>query len=65
MSLCNRVVMTAINLQYTSGGEVTDRLIDFYAARARGGVGLIVVGGAEINDQAAGRDLILSIKDDR
>ncbi len=32
MSLRNRVVMTAINLQYTPGGEVTDRLIDFYAA---------------------------------
>ncbi|MGO9571241.1 MAG: FAD-dependent oxidoreductase [Desulfomonilaceae bacterium] len=65
MSLRNRVVMTAINLQYTPGGEVTDRMIDFYAARASGGVGLIVVGGAEINDQAAGRDLMLSIKDDR
>lgn len=65
MSLRNRVVMTAINLQYTPGGVVTDRLIDFYSARARGGVGLIVVGGAEIDDQAAGRDLMLSIKDDR
>jgi 2,4-dienoyl-CoA reductase-like NADH-dependent reductase (Old Yellow Enzyme family)/thioredoxin reductase len=65
MPLRNRVVMTAINLQYTPGGEVTDRLIGFYAARARGGVGLIVVGGAEISDQAAGRDLMLSIKDDR
>lgn len=65
ISLRNRVVMTAINLQYTPGGGVTDRLVGFYAARARGGVGLIVVGGAEISDQAAGRDLMLSIKDDR
>lgn len=65
VGLRNRVVMTAINLQYTPGGEVTDRLVEFYAARARGGVGLIVVGGAEINDQASGRDLMLSIKDDR
>ena len=65
MSLSNRVVMTAMHLNYTPNGEVTDRFIDFYATRARGGAGLIVIGGAEINDQASGIDLMLSIKDDR
>jgi 2,4-dienoyl-CoA reductase (NADPH2) len=57
--------MTAMHLNYTPNGEVTDRFIDFYATRARGGAGLIVIGGAEINDQASGIDLMLSIKDDR
>ncbi len=65
MSLSNRVVMTAMHLNYTPNGEVTDRFIDFYATRARGGAGLIIIGGAEINDQASGIDLMLSIKDDR
>ncbi len=65
VSLRNRVVMPAVNLNYTPGGEVTDRFVEFYRARARGGVGLIVVGGAEIDDEASGRDLMLSIKDDR
>ena len=65
MSLANRVVMTAMHLNYTPGGEVNDRFVDFYAARARGGAGLIIIGGAEINDQSSGIDMMLSIKDDR
>jgi 2,4-dienoyl-CoA reductase (NADPH2) len=65
MQLSNRVVMTAMHLNFTPGGEVNDRFIDFYAARARGGAGLIIIGGAEIDDQASGIDLMLSIKDDR
>ncbi len=65
MTLANRVVMTAMHLNYTPYGEVTDKLIDFYAARARGGAGLIIIGGAEINDQSSGIDLMLSIKDDK
>ncbi len=64
MTLDNRVVMTAMHLGYTPGGAMTDRFIDFYAARARGGAGLIVVGGAEINEEASGLDTFLSIKRD-
>ncbi|MBI5247957.1 MAG: FAD-dependent oxidoreductase [Desulfomonile tiedjei] len=65
MSLANRVVMTAMHLNYTPNGEVTDKLIDFYAARSRGGAGLVIIGGAEINDQSSGIDLMISIKDDK
>jgi 2,4-dienoyl-CoA reductase-like NADH-dependent reductase (Old Yellow Enzyme family)/thioredoxin reductase len=65
LTLANRVVMTAMHLNYTPYGEVTDRFVNFYVARARGGAGLIVIGGAEIDDEAAGVDLILSIRDDR
>ena len=39
MALKNRIVMPAMHLGYSQGGEVTDRLIDFYALRARGGQG--------------------------
>jgi 2,4-dienoyl-CoA reductase (NADPH2) len=37
MILKNRIVMTAMHLGYTPGGQVTDRLVKFYALRARGG----------------------------
>ena len=36
MTLKNRIVMTAMHLAYTPKGEVTERLIDFYAMRAKG-----------------------------
>jgi len=64
MTVANRVVMTAMHLGYTPMGEMTDRFVNFYAARARGGAGLIIVGGAEIDDEASGMDIFLSIKDD-
>ena len=65
MRLSNRVVMPAMALNYTPNGEMTDKFVNMYAARARGGTGLIIVGGAEIDDEANGMDLFLSIKDDR
>jgi 2,4-dienoyl-CoA reductase (NADPH2) len=63
MALKNRIVMTAMHLGYTPGGKVTDRLIEFYALRARGGVGLIIVGGCTIDAWAGMADMI-SVKDD-
>jgi 2,4-dienoyl-CoA reductase (NADPH2) len=63
LALKNRIVMTAMHLGYTPGGKVTDRLIEFYALRARGGVGLIIVGGCTIDAWAGMTDMI-SIKDD-
>ncbi len=65
MRLSNRVVMPAMALNYTPNGEMTDKFVNMYAARARGGTGLIIIGGAEIDDEANGMDLFLSIKDDR
>lgn len=64
VELKNRVVMTAMHLNYSPDGLVNDQFIDFYLARAHGGTGLIVVGGAEINDQSSGVPLMLAIKDD-
>ena len=53
MELKNRIVMTAMHLGYTPEGDVTERLVDFYEARAKGGVGLIIVGGCPIDDQGS------------
>ncbi len=63
MTLKNRIVMTAMHLAYTPKGEVTDRLIDFYAMRARGGVGLVIVGGCPV-DEYGGMPSMISIHDD-
>jgi 2,4-dienoyl-CoA reductase (NADPH2) len=53
MELKNRIVMTAMHLGYTPEGFVTDRLLDFYSLRAKGGVGLIIVGGCPIDEQGS------------
>lgn len=53
MELRNRIVMPAMHLSYTVDGQVNDRLIDFYVERAKGGAGLIIVGGCAI-DQVGG-----------
>lgn len=43
LELPNRVVMPAMGINLaTDQGDVSDELISFYEARARGGVGLII-----------------------
>ena len=51
MTLKNRLIMSAMDLGFTSDGTINDKIINFYVERAKGGVGLIVVGGCypEIN----------------
>ena len=64
MELKNRIVMTAMHLGYTPEGEATDCLIDFYTQRAKGGVGLILVGGCSI-DEYGSMSSMIGIHDDR
>ncbi len=46
MELKNRLILLATHLGYCDeDGVVTDRLVDFYSARAKHGPGLIIVGG--------------------
>ncbi|AFQ43701.1 FAD-dependent oxidoreductase [Desulfosporosinus meridiei] len=49
LELRNHLVMTPMHLGYSLNGEVNDQLIEFYRARARGGVGLIIIGGCGID----------------
>ncbi len=51
----NRIVMSAgeTNFEAPDGG-VTDRLLEFYRERARGGIGLAIVGIAKIEGHFAG-----------
>ena len=48
-TLQNRIVLTAASLCRSPNGMVTPELIDFYAARAKGGVGLLMVGAAGVD----------------
>ncbi len=50
MELKNRIAMPAINHSYSEDGHVNERLISYYAARSRGGAGLITVGGCSVHE---------------
>jgi 2,4-dienoyl-CoA reductase-like NADH-dependent reductase (Old Yellow Enzyme family)/thioredoxin reductase len=66
LTLKNRVVMPPMCCAFaTIGGAVTDRLIDYYAARARGGVGLIDVEFAYVHPAGKVFDHMLGIYDDK
>ncbi len=64
MEVRNRIVMTAMHLGYTPDGFVTDQLVDFYRERAKGGVGLILVGGCPI-DEYGGMSSMICINEDK
>ncbi len=63
MELRNRIVMPAMHLNYVADGTVTDRLIRFYEERAKGGVGLIIVGGCLVDEWSGGPTMIGLHKD--
>ena len=60
----NRIIMPAMALNYTPQYFVTDRIVNFYEERAKGGVGVIIVGGAQIEPRGAGPGMI-AIDDDK
>ncbi len=49
MQLQNRIAMPSINHGYSEDGQVNDRLVAYYAARAKGGAGLITLGGCAVH----------------
>ena len=53
LELKNRIFLPAMHLNMAVNHEITDQLVDFYAERAKGGVGIIAVGYATV-DQNSG-----------
>ncbi|MBI3444137.1 MAG: NADPH-dependent 2,4-dienoyl-CoA reductase, partial [Magnetospirillum sp.] len=49
--LPNRMIMGSMHLGFESRPDAFPRLAEFYAERARGGIGLIVTGGVAPNAQ--------------
>jgi 2,4-dienoyl-CoA reductase (NADPH2) len=64
MELKNRIAMPAIHHCYTPDGFVNERLIEYYAVRARGGAGLITVGGCTIDLVGQG-PMMIGLHDDK
>ncbi len=60
----NRIVMPAMHLNYTPEGEINSKVIEFYKERAKGGVGLIIVGGCKIDDVGSG-PMMIDVSDRR
>ena len=64
LHLKNRIVMTAIQCNYTPNGYASDVLTEFYRERARGGAGLIIAGGCRFDDLCGSTPEMMSLKDD-
>lgn len=54
LELRNRILMGSMHLGYEGVAGGTERMAEFYAARARGGAALIITGGCAINEEAIG-----------
>ena len=56
--------MPAMNATMAVNGIASDRFLNFYAERARGGAGMIIVGGTNVSKLAKGMPSQISIEDD-
>ncbi|MFX0153409.1 MAG: FAD-dependent oxidoreductase [Candidatus Hodarchaeota archaeon] len=64
MTVSNRIVMPALNLNLADNGFITKKLIDFYSERAKGGAGMLIVGGCYVDLYAKGLPAMISIESD-
>ncbi len=64
LELKNRICMPAMHMNMAANFEVTDQLVDFYAERARGGVGIIAVGYATVDEYSGNVTNIGAHKDE-
>lgn len=65
MQLRNRIVVSAMNTNYpTPDGAVTDRQVEFYRVRAKGGAGLIITGMTYVHPLGRGPVRMLGSHDD-
>jgi len=64
LEIRNRIVMPAMALNFSRDGEINDKTINFYFERAKGGVGLIIIGGAGVEPRGGGPTMF-AIYDDK
>ncbi len=66
MELRNRIVMAPMGTKHASKeGYVTDQIKDYFEARARGGVGLIIVEATLVHPRGRAFENLLEITDDK
>ncbi|MFZ4857368.1 MAG: FAD-dependent oxidoreductase [Desulfuromonadaceae bacterium] len=63
MEVKNRIFMPAMHMNMAGNYAVSDRLVHFYAERARGGAGMITVGYATIDERSGNPGNIGAHKD--
>lgn len=54
MTVSNRIVMPAVHLNYSPDGAINPKISAYFRERARGGAGLLIVGGCAIDDLGPG-----------
>jgi 2,4-dienoyl-CoA reductase (NADPH2) len=64
LEIKNRIYMPAMHLGMAAEFEVTDRLVEFYAERARGGAGMICIGYATVDELSGNQQNIGAHKDE-
>ncbi|MBF0388718.1 MAG: NADH:flavin oxidoreductase, partial [Desulfamplus sp.] len=64
LSIKNRIFLPAMHLNMADNFQVTDQILDFYEERARGGVGMISVGYATV-DEFSGNSLNIGAHNDQ
>ena len=66
MTVKNRINMAPMTTLFAgSDGEVTDQLMQYYAARARGGAGMVTIEGAYINETGLQIPCSINVSDDK
>jgi len=65
ITLSNRIVMPAMHLGLANDGFITNKLTNFYVERAKGGAGLLVVGGCYVDIYAKGLPSMIAVDDDK
>ena len=65
ITLSNRIVMPAMHLGLANDGFITKKLTNFYIERAKGGAGLLVVGGCYVDIYAKGLPSMIAVDDDK
>jgi len=64
MTVSNRIIMPALNLNLANNGFMTNKLNDFYSERAKGGAGMLIVGGCYVDLYGKGLPSMISIESD-
>ncbi|MHA1395792.1 MAG: oxidoreductase, partial [Promethearchaeota archaeon] len=59
LEIANRIVMPAMHMNYSSEGYIDDMELNFYIERAKGGVGLIIVGGCGVEKRGGAPNMVM------
>lgn len=65
IEISNRIIMPAMHLGLADQGAITDRLIDFYVERAKGGAGMLIIGGCYVDIYGKGLPSMIAVDDDK